>query len=130
MKYLVLCGFVWIIAVDAQPVIEDAENFSIGMILHYQVCDPQGFEPGPAGPNQTWDFSSLRPLPDTITQWMASPSSHPLGVLFPNANLLEMHSDGKRIFISKTANESYLVGYDDTTDAYPPTLYIPTHCCS
>lgn len=110
--------------VFAQPIIENAESFTIGMVLKYQAYDdPSGIVPGPAGPDQVWDFSTLIPLPDTVTAWIVSPATHPLGAQFPTANLLEVHSNGKLIFVNQTAGESFLVGYEDTTDPYPPQRY-------
>lgn len=107
----------------AQPVIGNAEDFTIGTVLEFQKCDTTGVTPGNAGANQTWDFSSLVPLSDTLIQWIVPPSSVPNGDLFPDANLVEKDSEGRLVFVNKTDSESYGVGFDDMTDTYPPLVY-------
>lgn len=107
----------------AQPIITNAEDFTIGTVLKFQKCNPTSVSAGSAGANQTWDFSTLTALPDTTTEWMLSPSSTTNGSLFPTANQVEKYSDGRFVYVNKTATENYLVGFIDTTSIYPATRY-------
>lgn len=43
----------------AQPIITNAEDFTIGTVLKFQKCNPTSVSAGSAGANQTWDFSTL-----------------------------------------------------------------------
>lgn len=114
----VLPAIVW-----SQPIVKNAEDFSIGTVLKFQKCDPTSVSVGNAGANQTWDFSNLVTVADTTTEWMVLPSSTTNGSAFPSANLCEKYSDGRFIYVNKTLNENYLVGFVDTTAAFPPTSY-------
>lgn len=107
----------------AQPTITNAEDFTIGTVLKFQKCNPTSVSAGNAGANQTWNFSTLTSLPDTTTEWMVLPSSTTNGSLFPTANQVEKYSDGRFVYVTKTANENYLVGFIDTTSSYPATHY-------
>jgi hypothetical protein len=106
-----------------QPTIDNAENFTIGTILKFQISNPTGVTAGNPGANQTWNFSNLIATPDTITEWMVSPSSTSQGYLFPTANQVEKYSDGRFVYVNKTVSENYIVGFVDTTASYPPTFY-------
>ncbi|MBS1587880.1 MAG: T9SS type A sorting domain-containing protein [Bacteroidetes bacterium] len=57
--YLALLAFALPLLTIAQPTINNAENYSVGEEIHYQLTTATA--PGPGG-HQTWDFSSL---PDT-----------------------------------------------------------------
>lgn len=107
----------------AQPTVTNAEDFTIGTVLTFQKCEPKGINEGKSGANQTWDFSKLVSLPETTTEWMVLPSSTTHGHLFPTANQVEKYSDGSFVYVNKTENENYIVGYVDTTSIYPPTDY-------
>jgi hypothetical protein len=99
------------------------EDFPIGTVLKFQECSANGVTAGNSGVNQTWNFASLSPLADTVTEWMVLPSTTTDGSLFPTSNLCEKYSDGRFVYANKTASENYLVGFDDTTDSYPPSVY-------
>ncbi len=119
---LLLVGIIPSIAF-AQPTVTNAEDFTIGTVLKFQKCNTKGITEGKSGPNQTWDFSKLKPTGDTITEWMVLPSSTTHGHLFPTANQVEKYSDGSFVYVNKTESENLLVGYVDTTKAFPPTHY-------
>lgn len=57
--YLALLAFAFPFLTNAQPTINNAENYSVGEEIHYQITTTTA--PGPSG-HQTWDFSAL---PDT-----------------------------------------------------------------
>jgi hypothetical protein len=120
---ILLILHIWSLLMWAQPTITNAEDFAIGTVLKFQHCNPTGITAGGGGANQTWDFSTLIEIPDTTTEWMILPSATTHGNLFPRANLVEKYSDGKFVFVNKTASENYLVGFVDTTTTNPILSY-------
>lgn len=115
---ITISNLVW-----AQPVITNAEDFDIGTVLKFQKCDPINVSAGNAGANQTWNFSNLTSLPDTSTEWMLDPSTTTNGSLFPTSNLVVKVSNGQFTYLNKTINENNIVGFIDTTSAFPATHY-------
>jgi len=101
-----------------QPTINIAENYTIGTVLKFQSCDSSGVYAGSSGANQTWDFSSLSALPDTITERMVLPSSTPFGNSFPSSNLAKKLPDNKYAYYDNNTNNSFLVGFVDTTSSF------------
>lgn len=99
-----------------QLTIHKAEDFSVGTVLKFQQCDFIGVYPGAAGANKTWDFSTLTIIQDTTTEWMVTPASTPKGNLFPTANLVEKYSDGSFVYLRKTADSNFLVGFYDSAN--------------
>jgi hypothetical protein len=118
LMLVIISNLVW-----AQPVITNAEDFVIGTVLKFQKCDPTNVSAGNAGANQTWNFSTLTSLPDTATEWMLDPSTTTNGNLFPTANLVVKVSNGQFTYLNKTIDENNIVGFIDTTSAFPATLY-------
>lgn len=108
-------GYMWLSSagLQAQPIISNAEDFSIGTVLRFQQCVPEGVAAGNAGTNQVWDFSMLTHLPDTTVETMADPSQTPSGSAFPEANLAEAYSDGRFVYVDKQTDANYLVGFAD-----------------
>lgn len=111
-----------------QLTVKNAEDFTIGTVLKFQECDTTNVQPGGLGPNQTWDFSTLKATKDTVTEWMVSPSSTPSGSQFQTSNTVEKYSDGNYVYANKTADKSYLLGYvsskSNMTINYPkPILF-------
>jgi len=77
---------------------------------------PGSINPGPAGANQTWNFSTLlNSSVDTLT--FVNPGFLPSGANFPNANLAIMNStDGSEIYLENTPNGLFIDGaYGDPT---------------
>lgn len=109
--------------VRAQPTITNSEDFEIGTVLMFQKCDTIGVNAGNPGENQTWNFSNLISLPDTATEWILDPSTTTNGNLFPTSNLVVKVSNGQFTYINKTIDENNIVGFIDTTSAFPATLY-------
>ena len=95
----------------AQPEIKNAEDFQIGTVLKFRVCDTTGITPGNSGEKQTWDFSKLKQKPDTNTEWMVLPSATPYGDKYPAATQVEKYSDGSYVYVNKTKEQSSLMGY-------------------
>jgi hypothetical protein len=131
MKKLLLFGQTLLLSsfVFGQPEIQNAENFSEGTILVFQICNSDNVLVGKAGKKQTWDFSSLNLKEgDKITEEMISPDETNFKTNFPDANLVEKYSDGRLVFMKKTDKENYLLGFVDTesdmTMSYPkPMLF-------
>jgi hypothetical protein len=112
----------------SQTIIKNAENVEWGTVLTYQNCQASELSSGNGGPNQVWDFSALKSKPNSIlTITIDSVKSNIYGKYFPQANLVKMFSDDRFVFINKTSDASYLVGYVDTifhtkTEYFNPQL--------
>jgi hypothetical protein len=103
------------VIVFGQTIINNAENFVPGTILKYQSCYTTGISEGNSGANQTWDFSALKAKPNGLTTVVVDSAKATFyGKYFPDANLVKMYSDGRFVFINKTRDANYLVGYVDT----------------
>jgi hypothetical protein len=133
MKQLLLLLFILAsISAFSQPVVTKLENFPIGWKLIFRNCNTAGVNAGKKGVNQTWDFSNLSLKPDSTVEWMVDPSTTPKGSDFPTANLVEKYSNGQYVYVNKTTNNNYMVGYyNGTTEiSYPkPILFVqrPEH---
>lgn len=97
----------------SQPTLNNVENFSVGTTLQFINCSTVNVVPGSLGANQTWNFSTLNVTTDTTTEWMVTPASTPNGSLFPSSNLVEKYSDGRYVYVNKSATENLLVGFSD-----------------
>ncbi len=98
----------------AQPIINNAENFTIGTVLKFVKCNSENVNPGNAGAKQIWNFSSLVSLKDTVTEWMVDPATTPDGDMFSNSNLAEKYSDGKYVYANINKNQNFLMGFVET----------------
>lgn len=117
MKRIVYSLFIFIMPCllsSKQINILNAEQFTIGTTLKFQICNANGVEPGAEGENQTWDFSNLSLVNDTLTEWMVDPAETPYHNDFPGANLVEKYSDGRYVYVFQSENESHLLGFVDT----------------
>lgn len=72
---------------------------------------PGSINPGSAGANQVWSFSTLGAhVVDTLTT--TNPNWLPNGSTFPNANLAIMNSsDGSEIYLNNNASGLYIEGF-------------------
>lgn len=86
-----------------QPIVTNAEKFSVGMVLKLQKCEHEDVHPGSPGPGQVWDFSTLKKTQEILTEWMIHPSEAPKAELFPTANLVEKYSDGRYVYVKKNS---------------------------
>ncbi|RYZ24957.1 MAG: hypothetical protein EOP49_45280, partial [Sphingobacteriales bacterium] len=96
-------------AANAQPVLNQAEDFNPGMEFRYIHLDT-AFAPGSAGAGITWDFSQLALSGDTLTKLIVDADSTFMGAFFPTADYAEVNSDGSLVFVQKSAGSSSLVG--------------------
>jgi hypothetical protein len=104
----------------AQITVTDANLMSIGDIIYrgYDEFPSSSISLGNAGPNQTWDFSTLQSQEYDTTKFI-DPIATPFGANHPLANLC-IDDDGEYIYINKSAQDLSIVGFDD----YPYPLVI------
>jgi hypothetical protein len=116
---------------QAQPVITKMEQHSIGTSLVYGNTNSMNIAPGPAGANQTWDFSGLF-IQDTTKQWILPVSSTSHSTHYPNATavrkILAANTEIRYEFTSATAAQTLLLGFVDSLSGnvykFPnPALY-------
>ena len=104
----------------AQITVTDADLMSIGDIIYqgYDESPSSSISLGNAGPNQTWDFSTLQSQEYDTTKFI-NPIGTPFAADHPSANLC-IDDDGEYIYINKSAQGLSIVGFDD----YPYPLVI------
>ena len=104
----------------AQITVTDANLMSIGDIIYrgYDEFPSSSISLGNAGPNQTWDFSTLQSQEYDTTKFI-DPITTPFGANHPLANLC-IDDDGEYIYINKSPQDLSIVGFDD----YPYPLVI------
>ena len=99
--------------VNAQENYSNIEDFKDGTILVFQNCDTDTFEIDNVGKNVIWDYSNLKNLDETTTQWIVSPKGINEAKDYPEATLVEKYSDGKYVFLKADKNKTYLLGFVD-----------------
>jgi len=104
-----------IIISNAQITITQADVAGVGKFLlqakdTIKTFTPGSINPGTAGANQTWNFSTL--LSDTVdTLTFTNPAWTAQGSNFPNANLAVINSsDGSITYVEKTATGLFADG--------------------
>jgi hypothetical protein len=83
--------------------------YEIGDILISQEADTT-FDEGPAGANQTWDFSDLAPAGVLTIQSIVTPSSTPFATDFPTADLAINDDTGSYTYFDVSGNDLYILG--------------------
>ena len=109
----------------AQITVTDTHIASDGDVF-YQASNTLGMmspiNPGVAGPNQNWDFSSLQIL-NLKCSTCLSPIGTPYELSYPNANLC-IEEGGKHSYVNKSSNGVELLGEGDTV-FQQPLLVLP-----
>lgn len=82
---------------------------AIGTQQDYTAADTVGFNPGPSGTGQTWNFASLTPTNNT-TWRMVTPSTAPQAANFPNASHAWVNSANDYKFYNVTTDSVFLMG--------------------
>jgi hypothetical protein len=103
----------------AQPTVNTAEDYTIGMVVRYKQA--ANASPGPDG-SQTWNFSTLTPLggSDTLTfSYLAA------GSTYAGANMLERSSNKQDHYYNETGNTNHTVALIDSVSA--PSTIINTY---
>ena len=112
--FLVFIGF----TAFAQITVTDAHILSVGDVVYQAQDDASGsINPGAPGPNQTWDFSSLK-VQNTITSHCLAPNGTPHASSYPDANLC-MEEDGDYSYFNKNANKVEFLGEGDSAFQQP-----------
>lgn len=75
-------------ALSAQPTLQNNVLPAFGDVVTQTEADTAGIAPGPAGANQTWDFSALTPVPGDheVESTFAPAAGTPFADQFPGAN--------------------------------------------
>ncbi len=72
-----------------QPTFSTGNLPQAGQVFTWHSVDTVGLQPGPAGPNQTWDFSSAQKQSETsVIEWV-NPEETPYASQYPTATLCE-----------------------------------------
>jgi hypothetical protein len=89
-KFLLLlsisCAFLSIGALVAQPVLNFSSLPPLGTVLKSSEVNGTGISPGPAGANQSWNFSSFPDTGVVENIQFANPASTPYAAMFPSSN--------------------------------------------
>jgi hypothetical protein len=109
---------------QAQPVINNMENYSIGMSFKTKHCATAGIAHGSGGANQVWQFTNLQVI-DSLTSWIVSPSSTPYASTFPNASYTLRNTKGSYRFFQKTSAYNDLLGSVDSANGLTVTYPLP-----
>lgn len=102
-----LAGVSISLASYAQPVLSSIEDFAAGDKYEMVNCSDTGLSAGPAGANQTWKFTTLKPK-DTSTTFIITASSAPDGSKYPKASLAIKQKGGIYTYVTKDAAMSSL----------------------
>ena len=100
----------------AQPTVNTAEDYTIGMTVRYKQAG--NMSPGASGA-QTWDFSTLTALGgnDTLTfTYLAA------GSTYPGANILERSSNKQDHYYTESGNTNHTVALVDSASAPSPIV--------
>jgi hypothetical protein len=117
-KHLLLFSFlIGSFVAVSQPTITSAVVPTVGHVMNYHVA--QYINPGSAGTNQTWNFSSLAST-STKNYTVGLPSATPYAASFPNASF--QINDGTEFeFFSTTSNVLSSEGVVDNIGTQPNT---------
>jgi hypothetical protein len=129
--FYLLCFFTG--ALFAQPVITDTDLLGVGDIVITQPTTTETFNPGPAGANQTWDFSQIVSDGDPDTTFYISPVGTPYAASYPSSNIVGFFdgnsygyyqtSGGKLFYWGSTDPMTALVLTDPATYFVSPATY-------
>jgi hypothetical protein len=117
MKHILLsCLFALLhTALSAQPVIQQNDLLHVGDIVVTQPCTVTASQPGPAGANQTWDFSGLTPTSSLDTTYYIAPAGTPYAASYPASNIVAFYSGNTYGYYQIVNNELFYFGEKDPT---------------
>lgn len=104
-----LCALLLLPALQAQPTLTQATNAPVPGLSFNLNYSPIA-DPGSAGPDASWDFSTLVVDSTDLVQWVL-PSETPNGPLFPTATVAELWDVIS--YSQVTATGLYVVGGDE-----------------
>lgn len=94
----------------AQITLTSANTPAAGDDYIAQGCDTTGMEPGNSGANVTWDFSSLLPEGEAVTEQYVSPGSTPYAASFPTATIVQNVYNSIFLYYNVTETSQSLLG--------------------
>jgi len=99
---LILGGF----DLMAQPTFTSANEAAAGTTFTYVFVDSSTAQPGPAGANVTWDFTSVVPNGTSHTDEWIIPAGTPYAANFPGSNLVQQTIDtaGNTVYLYHTSS--------------------------
>lgn len=117
MKKLLLFTFLLtpFIALVAQPTISSSINGGAGDVFNYIDVQTEGFDPGAAGANVTWDFSDIIESGAEYGYTLVDVASTPDGGDFPGSNLAADNGADTYGYFKVTANEFTNYGASTST---------------
>jgi|GEM_PF-1773469 hypothetical protein len=107
------------LALQAQPTINNMENYTTPYKINRANCDADNVAPGNPGGNQHWMFDNLTEQ-DTSAEWILPPSITPNSAFYPTANEVRVTVDGTDstfVFYEKQ-NISLCLGSTDNTNSF------------
>jgi|GEM_PF-4296205 len=106
----------------AQPTIINIENRAIGTIVKYKTCDGTSAFAGNGGSNQTWNFSGIIALQDTLFIKVVNPAATPHGSLYTGTSIAKEFSTGQFYYMNANNSGYELKGLVDTNAASSMTM--------
>jgi len=106
----------------AQITVEDINIVDIGDVIYEALDSVSGsaIQIGPAGANQTWDFSNLQQNDVNIIEHV-DPNSTPFGFMHPTSNICA-EDDDQNLYMNKSSTSVEMVGIDDLSLLNPVTV--------
>ncbi len=98
---------------QAQPVLNQALQYTIGESHLYKFAASGNVQPGPSGADVVWDYSGLFTYPDSVYLRIQHPDSTDYSGDFPDANTAVNNGDGSIGFTEITSGMSRLHGIVD-----------------
>lgn len=98
----------------SQPLLNQAEKYPLGVVLHFTRADTANVSPGPAGGNVNWNFSSLTPLAGTLQKQALLPSQTAYENDFPTSDWALENNEGTINFFKESADSIWMVGLVQT----------------
>lgn len=103
----------------SQPTLTGAVHFpAAGDVYTSHTANGISGDPGPAGANQTWNFSSLNVLGGSLFEVYSNPATTAYAASFPNANLAFTDSSGKVSYYSSNSSYHQEVGTGSPGNTY------------
>ncbi len=103
--------FILPVAMSAQPVLSNNENYYTGESFQMLNCDATSITAGSSGSNVTWDFSGLTSAGGIYTTTILPDTS----TVFTTSGLMEVMPFGTIAYLEENSTDSYINGIYDTT---------------
>lgn len=118
MKKICLLFFIFVsFALDAQPLLYNPMNYSVGETNVFIHQDSATLSAQDGGADVTWDFSKL-PVVDTFVQRIIDPDETFYVAVMAGANICEYYSDSILNFYNSTVSGSSFIGFVDSAQEF------------